>query len=86
MEYSLKNQVLHKDRKIPDRVSRGTEAFLGGVPLTITVLYDPVGPLEPSEPCQDTPVLHNSNWGGIRTGRFLTGFPGVQRHFWEEYP
>ena len=37
-------------------------------------------------PHQDTPVLHNSNWGGIRTGGFLTGFLGVQRDFWEEYP
>ena len=29
------------------------------------------------EPHQDTPVLHNSNWGGIRMGRFLTGFLGA---------
>ena len=38
------------------------------------------------EPHHDTPVLHNSNLGGIRTGRSLTGFPGVWRHFWEKYP
>ena len=31
----------HEDRKVPDRVSRGIEAFLGGVPKTTNVLFDP---------------------------------------------
>ena len=37
----------HKGRQVPDRGSRGVglEAFLGGVPLTSHVLYNPVSPL-----------------------------------------
>ena len=30
------------------------------------------------EPHQDNPVLHNSNWGGIRTGGVLTAFKGLR--------
>ena len=47
-----------------------------------------------SNPHQDTPVLHNSNWGGIRTGGVLTGFEGfratsgrrVLNNYWSLWP
>ena len=63
--------------KITIRPNTGIEAFLGGVPLTTNVLYDPVGPLEPSgtpsgHSCP--PQLQLGRVGGIRTGRVLTGF------------
>ena len=38
----------HKDGQVPERVSGGSEGFLGGVPLTTIVLYDPLGVEEPS--------------------------------------
>ena len=58
----------HKDRYVPDMVSKGIEAFLGGVQLMFSMT------LWVHSNHQDTPFLHNSNWGGIGTGRFLTGF------------
>ena len=30
------------------------------------------------EPHHETPVLNNSNWGGIRTGMILKGFEGFK--------
>ena len=33
---------------------------------------------DPKKSHQDTPVLHNSNWRGIRTDTVLTGFEGFR--------
>ena len=53
---------------------QGLEGFLGGVSLTTNVPYGLVGPFKPSgEFPEDSSVLHNSNWEGIRTGMVLMG-------------
>ena len=66
---------------------------LGSIPASLWDLSQQASGIGPSKPQaghhigsmgtikkthQDTPVLHNSNWGGTRTGVVLMGFEGFR--------